>query len=120
MGHNGAYSFEEKHSWIPSLGASYHVALDGLSAPMFFLTTLIFPLVVIFSWDLEKRGNLLQGEHLAARSGQSGDLDPANGKRLCSREPVSEELTDQGLFTTSGRFGQAVEGRRLVVRQPHE
>jgi len=71
-------------------------------------------------WDLEKRGNLLQGEYLAARSGRTGDLDPANGKRLCSRQPVSEELTDQGLFTTSGRFGQAVEGRRLVVRQPHE
>lgn len=58
IGDFGGYAYEERAAWIPSLGASYHVALDGLSAPMFFLTGLIFPLVVLFSWDLEHRARL--------------------------------------------------------------
>ncbi|MBI2078123.1 MAG: NADH-quinone oxidoreductase subunit M [Euryarchaeota archaeon] len=58
VGSDSAYAFEEQYGWIPSLGASYHVALDGLSAPMFFLTALVFPLVVVFSWDQVERARL--------------------------------------------------------------
>lgn len=58
VGDNGALQFEERYDWIPSLGATYHVGLDGLSAPMFFLTALIFPLVVVFSWDIQHRARL--------------------------------------------------------------
>jgi NADH-quinone oxidoreductase subunit M len=58
IGTDGGYHFEERAQWIPALGASYHVAIDGLSAPMFFLTTLLFPLVVVFSWDVTHRPRL--------------------------------------------------------------
>jgi hypothetical protein len=71
-------------------------------------------------WDLEKPGNLLQGEHLVDDLGSAGDLDSANGKRTRDGEPVAEKLADQGLFTTPGRVSQPVKGRRLISRQPHE
>ena len=37
----GQMAFIEKVPWIPSLGITYHVALDGLSLPFVFLTALL-------------------------------------------------------------------------------
>jgi proton-translocating NADH-quinone oxidoreductase chain M len=58
IGTDGALLYEEQFAWIPAIGASYHVGLDGLSAPMFFLTAFTFPLALLFSWDVEHRGRL--------------------------------------------------------------
>src|SRR5260370_33433833 len=33
------YQFEEKASWIPSIGASYHLGIDGFSLLLGMLTT---------------------------------------------------------------------------------
>ncbi len=38
----GALAFEEQVRWIPSLGSSYHVGLDGLSLPLVLLTCVVF------------------------------------------------------------------------------
>ena len=40
--------------WIPTLGASYHVGVDGISLLLVMLTTLIGPLAVLSSWDAIK------------------------------------------------------------------
>jgi NADH-quinone oxidoreductase subunit M len=37
--------------WIQSLGASYHVGIDGISLLLVMLTTLMGPLAVLSSWD---------------------------------------------------------------------
>ena len=37
----GAMQFEEIHQWIPSVNVFYHVGVDGLSMPLFILTTLL-------------------------------------------------------------------------------
>src|SRR4029453_16081293 len=37
--------------WIQSLGANYHVGVDGISLLLVMLTTLIGPLAVLSSWD---------------------------------------------------------------------
>jgi len=37
--------------WIQSLGANYHVGVDGISLLLIMLTTLIGPLAVLSSWD---------------------------------------------------------------------
>jgi hypothetical protein len=71
-------------------------------------------------WNLQKPGNLLQGEHLVDDLGSAGEFDSTNGKRTGDGEPVAKKLADQGLFTTPGRVGQAVKGGRLIPRQPHE
>ncbi|HNP35374.1 MAG TPA: NADH-quinone oxidoreductase subunit M [Woeseiaceae bacterium] len=49
-----AMQFVEKLDWIPAIQASYHLGVDGLSAPLILLTTFITPLVVISSWDTIK------------------------------------------------------------------
>ncbi|MGW8317892.1 MAG: complex I subunit 4 family protein [Candidatus Promineifilaceae bacterium] len=41
----------DKASWIPTLGISYYLALDGLSILFVMLTTLISMLAVISSWS---------------------------------------------------------------------
>ena len=41
---------EVKHNWIPDLGISYHVGLDGTNALVLFLAALLAPIVVWISW----------------------------------------------------------------------
>src|ERR1043165_4483124 len=50
----GAYGaefrFEENISWIGSIGARYHVAVDGVSLWLVLLTTLLMPISVPSRW----------------------------------------------------------------------
>ncbi len=48
-------AFEEKVDWIPSLGISYHVGVDGLSVPMVLLTGMVTVAGVLVSWKIEDR-----------------------------------------------------------------
>jgi NADH-quinone oxidoreductase subunit M len=50
---SGALQFEERVAWIPSLGASYHVGVDGLSLPMVLLSALLTFLALLYSWNQE-------------------------------------------------------------------
>jgi len=47
--------FEEKYTWVDTLGISYHVAIDGLSAPMVLLTGMVAVAGVLISWRIEDR-----------------------------------------------------------------
>jgi len=47
----GGFQFVERLSWIPSLGAEYHLGVDGLSLLLVLLTALLGPVVVLFSWE---------------------------------------------------------------------
>ena len=46
-----AMQFVEYLPWIPPLGISYHIGVDGISLFLVMLTALLFLLVVLFSWD---------------------------------------------------------------------
>ncbi len=46
--------FEEQVTWVKALGIKYHVALDGLNAPMVLLTGMVAVAGVLISWDLER------------------------------------------------------------------
>ncbi|NLP09673.1 NADH-quinone oxidoreductase subunit M, partial [bacterium] len=48
--HIGDFQFVEQHDWIPSIGASFHMGVDGISLLMVMLTTLLMPLVILSSW----------------------------------------------------------------------
>ena len=43
--------FIEKYEWIATLNVFYSLGVDGISAPLILLTTLITPLVVIAGWN---------------------------------------------------------------------
>jgi NADH-quinone oxidoreductase subunit M len=45
------FQFEEKLNWIPSLGAHYHLGVDGISLLLVMLTTLMGFLAILSSWN---------------------------------------------------------------------
>ena len=49
------FQYYENYTWIKSLGINYTVGLDGISLPLFVLTTLLSFLAILFSWDTSLR-----------------------------------------------------------------
>jgi NADH-quinone oxidoreductase subunit M len=45
------FQFELNQPWIPSLGISYHVGLDGVALLLVMLTTALTPIVVLSAWS---------------------------------------------------------------------
>lgn len=51
VGASGAeFRFEENVNWIGSIGARYHVGVDGISLWLVLLTTLLMPIAILSSW----------------------------------------------------------------------
>lgn len=55
--HSGAgFSFEKNVPWLSSVGANYHIGVDGISFWLVILTTFIMPIAILSSWHaVEKR-----------------------------------------------------------------
>ena len=51
----GGYQFIEKYNWLPALGISYHLGVDGISAPLLLLTGVVMFTGVLISWKLDDR-----------------------------------------------------------------
>jgi NADH-quinone oxidoreductase subunit M len=51
----GVMQFEESFSWIPAIGANYHLGVDGLSLPLMILMAFLGFLVVLISWKIDLR-----------------------------------------------------------------
>lgn len=45
------FQFVEQHAWIPSIGVSYLLGVDGISALLVLLTTLLGVIAVLCSWS---------------------------------------------------------------------
>jgi NADH-quinone oxidoreductase subunit M len=59
VGASGAeFRFEQNISWIGSIGARYHVAVDGVSLWLVLLTTLMMPISVLSSWTAVRKRQL--------------------------------------------------------------
>ena len=50
-----AFQFVEKADWYGAINASYHLGIDGLSLPMVLLTTLLTPLAILASFNIQER-----------------------------------------------------------------
>ncbi|MEK6618236.1 MAG: NADH-quinone oxidoreductase subunit M [Nitrospirota bacterium] len=48
---SAAMQFSEKLQWIPPLGISYHLAVDGISVLFVGLTAFLTLLIILYSWD---------------------------------------------------------------------
>jgi NADH-quinone oxidoreductase subunit M len=46
------YQFVEKREWIPSLGVSYFIGIDGISLLLVMLTTAMGLVAIFYSWDV--------------------------------------------------------------------
>src|SRR5262245_31934248 len=50
------WQFVEHHDWLPGIGASYHLGIDGIAALLVLLTTVLTPIVVFGAFSsVEKR-----------------------------------------------------------------
>jgi NADH-quinone oxidoreductase subunit M len=49
------YQFVEQMNWIPSIGVTYYMAVDGLSLPLVLLTGIVMVTGVMISWGIEDR-----------------------------------------------------------------
>ncbi len=47
----GTMQLEEQHTWIESLGISYHLGVDGISVLLVLLTSFSMPLVFLSTWS---------------------------------------------------------------------
>lgn len=52
---SGGFQFEQRIDWVPTLGISYHVAVDGTSVVLILLTAIIITGGVFASWYQQKR-----------------------------------------------------------------
>src|SRR5215204_5833338 len=56
LGAGGAFHFVQDVPWVGSIGAHYHVGVDGISLWLVILTTLLVPVSILSSWtSVEKR-----------------------------------------------------------------
>jgi NADH-quinone oxidoreductase subunit M len=50
------YQFVELRTWMPTLGVTYHLGVDGISLLLVLLTTFLMPLTILASWhSIERR-----------------------------------------------------------------
>src|SRR2546426_855055 len=47
----GGFTFEEAADWIPSIGAKYHLGIDGISLLLVMLTTFLGMIAILSSWS---------------------------------------------------------------------
>ncbi len=53
--HVGGYQFIERYAWLPQMGISYYVGLDGMNAPLVLLTGVVMFTGVLISWGIDDR-----------------------------------------------------------------
>jgi NADH-quinone oxidoreductase subunit M len=52
------FRFEENVTWIGTIGARYHLGVDGISLWLVILTTLLMPIAIVSSWTAIKKRTL--------------------------------------------------------------
>ncbi|AKB24441.1 NADH:ubiquinone oxidoreductase subunit M [Methanosarcina sp. MTP4] len=68
-----AMQFFESMEWIPSLGISYTVGIDGISMPLILLNAIVIPLLVVYSWSEDREApNRFYGLILAMQAAVIG------------------------------------------------
>ncbi len=51
----GGFQFVERAPWIPQIGATYFLGVDGISLPLVLLTGFIMFTAILISWNVEVR-----------------------------------------------------------------
>jgi NADH-quinone oxidoreductase subunit M len=75
---SGELQFVEQHSWIPSLGVEYFVAVDGLGVLMVLLSAIVVPMALLASRKIEERVPLYFSLVLFLQAGLFGAFTALN------------------------------------------
>lgn len=69
---DGGMQFVEKLTWVPQVGITYHLAIDGMSLSMVALSALLTMLAIVASWKTEKNPALWFSMLLLLEVGMNG------------------------------------------------
>lgn len=69
---DGGMQFVEKLTWVPQVGISYHLAIDGMSLAMVALSALLTVLAIVASWKTDKNPALWFSMLLLLEVGMNG------------------------------------------------
>ena len=69
---SGSLQFVERVPWIPTLGASYHLGIDGLSLPLILLTALLSFLALLYAWKQDRYSREYFALYLVMETGLIG------------------------------------------------
>ncbi len=64
--------FQEFAQWFPAIGANYAIGLDGISLPMFLLTTILTPLAILASFNIEDKVKMFMALFLVMETAMLG------------------------------------------------
>lgn len=66
------FRFQEQLNWYPAINSSFHLGVDGLSLSMVLLTTLLTPLALLASFNIEEKVKPYMALFLALETGMLG------------------------------------------------
>lgn len=66
------FRFQEQAEWYAAINSTYHVGVDGLSLSMVLLTTLLAPLAILASFNIEENPKAYMALFLALETGMLG------------------------------------------------
>jgi NAD(P)H-quinone oxidoreductase subunit 4 len=69
---SSSFQLEEKYTWIPQLGLSWAVSIDGLSVPLVLLAGLVTTLAMFAAWQVDIKPRLFYFLMLLMYSAQIG------------------------------------------------
>lgn len=75
---SGGLQFEELHTWIPALGVQYHVGIDGLGLLMLLLSSIVVPMAMAASWQIQEKVPLYFSLILVLEAGLFGTFTALN------------------------------------------
>ena len=75
---SGTMQYVQNLEWIPSLGANYHVGVDGLGILMVLLTSIIVPIAVLSTWRDEEKCPAYYSLMLLLQTGLFGTFTTLN------------------------------------------
>ncbi|MBW4667032.1 MAG: NAD(P)H-quinone oxidoreductase subunit 4 [Cyanomargarita calcarea GSE-NOS-MK-12-04C] len=69
---SATFQLAEKYAWVPQLGLSWAVSVDGISVPLVLLAGLVTTLAIFASWQVDRRPRLFYMLMLVLYSAQVG------------------------------------------------
>jgi NADH-quinone oxidoreductase subunit M len=69
---DAGFQFVKQAEWFPAIGATYHIGIDGISLTLFLLTTILTPLSILASFNIEDKVRLFMSLFLLMETAMLG------------------------------------------------